>query len=67
MSRTIRPTAKSPNRPPTISIGVIRHLSKVNPSATAFQFAAGKAIPATGPGEALNATIIALFATRGDE
>src|SRR5215831_15974514 len=35
MSRTIRPTAKIPNRPPTISIGVICHLGRFQPCATA--------------------------------
>src|ERR1700751_4943017 len=45
MRRTIKPMAKSPNRPPTISIGVMSHLGRVDPTTAAFHFLAGAREP----------------------
>src|SRR6266576_1424770 len=68
MSRTLRPTAKSPNRPPTISIVVISHRGRVDHTTAAFHLLIGGcAEPRLSPGEGLNGTIIAPLASPGDD
>src|SRR4051794_21748517 len=62
----INPMAKSPNRPPTISIGVISHLGKSTQQSGFPPFRRGHAEARTSPGEGLNGTIIAPLATSCD-
>ena len=61
-SRTIRPTAKSPKMPPTISIGVISHLGRANPKQWFPGPGGSRRKSAQSPGKALTAQIIALLA-----